>query len=123
MQQSASRQPVGIKESKQKKNERRLHIFLHVGLLIYFFLMLLPFAWTFMTSLKQSKDVAAAPLKIFFEPTLDNYRAVLFNQYSADSALARVRVDIPGAFLNSMIIAGGATILAMLLGNMAAFAL
>jgi multiple sugar transport system permease protein len=73
--------------------------------------------------LKKSKDVAAAPLKIFFEPTLDNYRAVLFNQYSADSALARVRVDIPGSFLNSLIIAGGATILAMVLGNMAAFAL
>ena len=68
-------------------------------------------------------DVAAAPLKIFFEPTLDNYRAVLFNQYSDDSALARVRVDIPGSFLNSLIIAGGATIVAMVLGNMAAFAL
>lgn len=123
MQQALPTQPVVIKESAQKKKERRFHFFLHVGLIIYFLLMLLPFAWTFMTSLKQSKDVAAAPLKIFFEPTLDNYRAVLFNQYSDDSALARVRVDIPGAFLNSLIIAGGATILAMLLGNMAAFAL
>lgn len=114
---------VVAKVSAQKKRERRFHIFLHVGLIIYFFLTLLPFIWTFITSLKQSKDVAAAPLKIFFEPTLDNYRAVLFNQYSADAALARVRVDIPGSFLNSLIIAGGATIVAMVLGNMAAFAL
>ncbi len=115
--------PIVARESAQKKRERRFHIFLHVALIIYFFITLVPFIWTFLTSLKKSKDVAAAPLKIFFEPTLDNYRAVLFNQYSADSALARVRVDIPGSFLNSMIIAGGATILAMVLGNMAAFAL
>lgn len=111
------------RESAQKKRERRFHVFLHIALIIYFFITLLPFIWTFLTSLKKSKDVAAAPLKLFFEPTLDNYRAVLFNQYSADSALARVRVDIPGSFLNSLIIAGGATILAMVLGNLAAFAL
>lgn len=123
MAQAAPTQPIILKESAQKKKERRFHFVLHVFLLVYFFLMLLPFAWTFMTSLKQPRDVAAAPLKIFFTPTLDNYRAVLFNQYSADSALSRVRVDIPGAFLNSMIIAGGATILAMVLGNLAAFAL
>ncbi len=114
---------IAPRESARKKRERRFHILLHIALIIYFFITLVPFIWTFLTSLKKSKDVAAAPLKIFFEPTLDNYRAVLFNQYSADSALARVRVDIPGSFLNSLIIAGGATILAMVLGNMAAFAL
>jgi multiple sugar transport system permease protein len=98
-------------------------VLLHIGLITYFTISLLPFAWTFLTSLKQSRDVAAAPLKLFFEPTLDNYKAVLFNQYSVESALARVRVDIPGAFLNSLIVAGGATLLAMVLGNLAAFAL
>jgi multiple sugar transport system permease protein len=115
--------PIVVRESAQKKRERRFHIALHIALIIYFVISLLPFVWTFLTSLKKSRDVAAAPLKLFFEPTLDNYRAVLFNQYSADSALARVRVDIPGSFLNSLIIAGGATIVAMVLGNLAAFAL
>src|SRR5688500_4212066 len=104
--------------SKQKIQERRLHLFLHIGLIAYFAVSLMPFAWTFMTSLKQPRDVAAAPLKLIFEPTLDNYRAVLFDQYSEDAAMARVRVDIPGSFLNSLIIAGGATILAMVLGNL-----
>lgn len=116
-------QPIVVRESAQKKRERRLHTLLHVGLITYFIIVLLPFIWTLLTSLKKPADVAAAPLKLFFEPTLDNYRAVLFNQYSEASALARVRVDIPAAFLNSLIIAGGATIVAMLLGNMAAFAL
>jgi multiple sugar transport system permease protein len=107
----------------RKARQRRNHFFLHVGLITYFTLSMMPFIWTFITSLKQPRDVAAAPLKLFFEPTLDNYRAVLFNQYSPDAALARVRVDIPGSFMNSLIIAGGATILAMVLGNLAAFAL
>lgn len=109
--------------SAQQKRERRFHFLLHLGLILYFFITLIPFVWTFITSLKKSRDVAASPLKLTFEPTLENYQAVLFNQYSADSALARVRVDIPGSFLNSLIIAGGATIVAMILGNLAAFAL
>lgn len=113
------RQSPGARQRRQ----RRLHVFLHVALITYFTIALLPFVWTFITSLKKARDVAAAPLKLFFEPTLDNYRAVLFNIYSADSALARVRVDIPGSFLNSLVIAGGATLLAMVLGNLAAFAL
>jgi multiple sugar transport system permease protein len=37
--------------------------------------------------------------------------------------LAKVRADIPHAFMNSVIIAGGATLLALILGNFAAFAL
>jgi multiple sugar transport system permease protein len=115
--------PLARPGMSRKARERRNHALLHTGLIIYFTASLMPFIWTFVTSLKRSRDVAAAPLKIFFEPTLDNYRAVLFNQYSADSALARVRVDIPGSFMNSLIIAGGATLLAMVLGNIAAFAL
>ncbi|MDQ3227030.1 MAG: carbohydrate ABC transporter permease [Chloroflexota bacterium] len=121
---SGSRPPPSTRPGMSRKaRERRNHALLHIGLIIYFTVSLMPFVWTFLTSLKQSRDVAAAPLKIFFQPTLDNYRAVLFNQYSDDSALARVRVDIPGSFMNSLIIAGGATLLAMLLGNIAAFAL
>ena len=120
---SATGSQPPVRPSAQKTRERRLHLFLHIGLITYFTISLLPFIWTFLTSLKQPRDVAAAPLKLFFEPTLDNYRAVMFNQYSADSALARVRVDIPGSFLNSLIIAGGATVLAMVVGNLAAFAL
>src|SRR5215210_2813571 len=119
----SSATPLARPGMSRKQRERRNHALLHLGLIIYFTASLMPFIWTFLTSLKKSKDVAAAPLKIFFEPTLDNYRAVLFNQYSADSALARVRVDIPGSFMNSLIVAGGATILAMILGNIAAFAL
>jgi multiple sugar transport system permease protein len=96
---------------------------LHVGLIAYFAFALLPFVWTLLTSFKTPGDVAAAPVKLLFSPTLDNYKAVLLNIYSADSALSRIRIDIPAAFLNSLIIAGGATLIGMVVGNIAAYAL
>ena len=96
---------------------------LYLVLTSYFLIGIIPFAWTLMTSLKKPADVIAAPLQLVFTPTLENYQAVLFNVYSPDSALAKVRADIPHAFLNSIIIAGGATLLALVLGNLAAFAL
>jgi multiple sugar transport system permease protein len=96
---------------------------LYIVLTAYFIFTLIPFLWTFMTSLKKPNDVIAAPLKLTFQPTLENYEAVLFNIYSSDAALGKVRADIPHAFLNSLIIAGGATLLALILANLAAFAL
>jgi multiple sugar transport system permease protein len=96
---------------------------LYLLLTVYFIIALIPFAWTFLTSLKKPADVIAAPLQLVFTPTLENYQAVLFNIYSSQSALAKVHADIPHAFLNSLIIAGGATLLALVLGNFAAFAL
>jgi multiple sugar transport system permease protein len=96
---------------------------LYAVLTIYFVVTLIPFIWTLATSLKKPIDVIAAPIQIFFTPTLENYQAVLFNIYPGDSALAKVRADIPHAFMNSIIIAGGATLLALVLGNFAAFAL
>ncbi len=99
------------------------NIALYFVLSVYFVVALIPFIWTFMTSLKKPDDVIAAPLLLTFSPTLDNYAAVLFNIYPATSALGKVRADIPHAFFNSIIIAGGATALALVLGNTAAFAL
>ena len=106
-----------------KERRRRVYALFHVVLIAYFALTLLPFAWTLLTSFKNARDVVAAPVKLIFTPTLDNYKAVLFNIYSADSAMARLRIDIPAAFMNSLIIAGGATILGMIVGNVAAYAL
>ncbi|MFN8521562.1 MAG: carbohydrate ABC transporter permease [Chloroflexota bacterium] len=96
---------------------------LYAALITYFLLMALPFLWTLSTSLKRPTDVIAAPLRVVFEPTLENYEAVLFNVYTKDAATARVRVDIPRAFMNSVMIAGGATLLAIILANLAAFVL
>jgi multiple sugar transport system permease protein len=96
---------------------------LYLVLTAYFAIGLIPFAWIVLTSLKKPADVIAAPVQLVFTPTLENYAAVLFNVYASDSVLGKVYADIPHAFLNSLLIAGGATLLALVLGNFAAFAL
>jgi multiple sugar transport system permease protein len=96
---------------------------LYLVLTAYMVMALIPFAWTLLTSLKKPADVIAAPLQLLFTPTLENYQGVLFFVYSSDSALSKVHADIPHAFLNSLIIAGSTTVLGLVLGNLAAFAL
>lgn len=39
-----------------------------------------PFFWILLTSLKQPLDVIAAPPKLMFEPTLDNYVGIFIGQ-------------------------------------------
>ena len=58
---------------------------------------------------------------IFFTPTLENYEAVLLGRRSERGEQART--DIPRAFRNSVIIAAASVAVAMLVGNLGAFAL
>jgi multiple sugar transport system permease protein len=118
-----SAQTTTRRRLSMNERRRRVYALFHLILIAYFTLTLLPFAWTLLTSFKDARDVVAAPVKLIFTPTLENYQAVLFNIYSADSAMARLHIDIPAAFMNSLIIAGGATILGMIVGNVAAYAL
>ena len=69
-----------------------------------------PVVWMVLTSFKQESDAATNPPKLFFTPTLDQYGAV-FEQ------------GIGPAMLNSVFATGISTILVLLLGCPAAFAL
>lgn len=69
-----------------------------------------PVFWMVLTSFKQESDAATSPPKLFFTPTLDQYAAV-FEQ------------GIGPAMLNSVFATGVSTILVLLLGTPAAFAL
>lgn len=72
----------------------------------------LPTFWVISTSFKSEKDAFAIPPKWFlFEPTLENYR-IAFIDYNM----------LPN-FKNSVIVAVGSTLLALLLGTPAAYAL
>jgi sorbitol/mannitol transport system permease protein len=66
--------------------------------------------WMVLTSFKQEGDAATSPPKLIFTPTLDQYGAV-FSQ------------GIGPAMLNSLFATGLSTILVLLLGTPAAFAL
>jgi sorbitol/mannitol transport system permease protein len=76
-----------------------------VGLGFFF-----PVFWMVLTAFKQESDAATSPPKLFFTPTLDQFKAV-FEQ------------GIGPAMLNSIFATGISTILVLLLGTPAAFAL
>jgi ABC-type glycerol-3-phosphate transport system permease component len=71
-----------------------------------------PVAWGLLTSFKTERDVLAYPPRVIFEPTLANYREVLFGSASILPNLA-----------SSLIVTATATFLTMLLAIPAAYAL
>ena len=80
-----------------------------------------PFVWILLTSLKSPGDILSVPPKFVFDPTLDNYTALVFGaqggQYSS------TRPDFPRFFLNSIIISFGAVALSVAAGIPAAYSL
>jgi multiple sugar transport system permease protein len=72
---------------------------------------LLPFLWMVLGSFKTTVDFLSYPPVWLFQPTLENYRQVF-----ADNAFARY-------VLNSLVVATGATLVGLLLGIPAAYAL
>lgn len=73
---------------------------------------IVPVAWGLLTSFKTERDVLAYPPVVFFEPTLANYREVLFGSASILPNLA-----------SSLIVSGSATLLTMLFAIPAAYAI
>ena len=73
---------------------------------------IVPVAWGLLTSFKTERDVLAYPPVVIFEPTLANYREVLFGSASI----------VPN-LVSSLIVAGSATLLTMLFAIPAAYAL
>jgi len=72
---------------------------------------MLPFVWMVLGSFKTTVDFLAYPPVWWFRPTFENYASVF-----ADNAFAR-------DMLNSTIVAGGATLLGLVLGIPAAYAM
>lgn len=81
------------------------------GLLIVFLSSVFPFYWMVTTSLKHQADALAYPPRWIFTPTLSHYADALFQH------------DVAGSLVNSLIIASSTTVLAILLGAPAAYAL
>jgi sorbitol/mannitol transport system permease protein len=101
---SATATPATRKKKSRKAGPWGVVAWL-VGLGFFF-----PVFWMVLTSFKQESDAATNPPKLFFAPTLDQYSAV-FDQ------------GIGPSMLNSLFATGMSTILVLLLGVPAAFAL
>ena len=80
-----------------------------------------PFAWMLLTSLKEPRDMLAVPPKIVFQPTTENYEAILIGKRRG--LYASARPDFPRFFVNSVVISTGAVALSVAAGILAAYAL
>jgi multiple sugar transport system permease protein len=80
-----------------------------------------PFLWILLTSLKSPGDILSVPPRFVFEPTLDNYAALVLGEQRGQ--YASTRPDFPRFFLNSMIVSTGAVALSVAAGIPAAYAL
>lgn len=85
---------------------------LWLGAALLLFVWTIPVLWGLLTSFKTERDVLAYPPKIFFEPTLDNYRAVLTGASSI----------LPNLW-SSIVVSACATALTMIFAVPAAYAM
>jgi sorbitol/mannitol transport system permease protein len=74
------------------------------------FAIFFPILWTILTAFKSEAQAAAIPPVVFFHGTLDNFRAVFDAHYMT-------------YFTNTVLLAGGSTLLALILGLPAAYSL
>jgi len=94
-----------------------------LGVAVLFFLF--PIFWIFSTSFKNLKDAqSAVPRFLDFTPTLDNYRHI-FTVTSANlvgGGTTTSTTEFPHFFFNSIVIDVTATVLALVIGTLAAYA-
>jgi multiple sugar transport system permease protein len=105
---------------------------LWVGIGLAFIFFMFPLMFMVSTSFKQRSETTTLPPRYIpfldFQPTTDNYLAV----FTRSSELGTITTsqeqrgteasDFAGHLLNSILIAGGATLLAVILGTLAAYA-
>ena len=89
---------------------RGVMLWLAAGLLLAVWAF--PVLWGLLTSFKTERDVLAYPPSLVFEPTLDNYREVIFGNSSI----------LPNLW-SSVVVSSSATVLTMLFAVPAAYAL
>lgn len=108
-----SRAELGLRESTRARFARSLRrVFLYVSLLIIVFIVAFPLFWMVSTSFKPKTELYILPPTLLpIEWTLQNYRD-LFEV-----------TNFPYYYRNSVIVATGATILSVLVGSLAAYAL
>lgn len=125
--------------------ERTLLYFRIVSSVAICAIFLLPLVWMLATAFKDQKDVITVPPRVFFVPSLEGLvnrftqRSLLsqaaMEEYAAKTDLAwyeRIAIEegqavigpsqFVGRLINSVVIAGGSTIFAVVLGVLAAYA-
>jgi multiple sugar transport system permease protein len=93
------------------------------GVALVLLVFLFPLFWMVLTSLKSRIEVGRSQPSFLFRPTLRNYaEAVTTVTRTPDGRVEREPSDFPGALLNSLIICGASTLIAVVFGTLSAYA-
>jgi len=94
-----------------------------IGLALAIIFFLFPMYWITLASFKTKPEIlSSVPLHLFqFTPNLDNYRSIL--GLTTGETEAGTPGEYLGRLLNSIIIAGGSTVLAVFFGTLTAYAM
>lgn len=87
--------------------ERRV---IHVGATLLALLALSPFLWLLVMSFKTNAEIFRFPPRLLFEPTLANYAALWNSEFRT-------------SFANSLVVATASTVVSLVIGTPAAYAL
>jgi multiple sugar transport system permease protein len=93
------------------RRSRRATILVYVLMGLTLVAFMFPIVWLFLTSIKPPQDTFAYPPTLVFKPTLDSYQQVFGES------------DFPRYLLNSVIVGTTATVVALVIGLPAAYAL
>jgi multiple sugar transport system permease protein len=107
------------------QRSRRGDILTYVLLTSWVGFVLFPLYWIVSMSFKREIDIFTQPPKLIdFEPTIDNYLNVLnLTRIGQTVNTGAARSNFPAYFVNSLIIVGGAILITLVLGTLAAYAL
>ena len=115
-------QPLSVSRNGRLRRGWLGDAFTYAVLTGWLLFVLFPIYWVVAMSLKPESEVFARPPKfIGFQPTLDNYLNVL--NLALPTNTFTVRSDFPAYFRNSIIIVGGAIVLTVVFGTLAAYGL
>lgn len=98
-----------MKKNDVKNTMTKLIIGISLALLLFWFNF--PLFWMFLSSFKLPREIYTLPPVFFFTPTLTNYSAMIFGRGTLHF------------FFNSLITAGISTLIALILGSIAGYAL
>lgn len=106
--------PAAVKAPRVRGREDRsllASVALHGTLIVATFIALFPVLWVVLSSLKPKALIQSSEIRLFAEPTLENYRKVLFD------------TNFPQWFLNSLIVAAFTMVIGIAMSASAGYAL
>ena len=89
-----------------------------IALVLVFFLF--PIFWILLMSFQTNEQILRIPPRIYFEPTLTNYEALISGQLR--TAAGNLQISFMRNLFNSFVLSSAAVVLALLLGVPAAYA-